>query len=199
MLSFTYKAAYPGSCSTSENNVMTYYAADKTPIAAALTRFLDDCHQSICDNQNRSVFLEDNTWTCLFLSDLIDLLPTAKVIVMLRDPRDVVASMMRQRWTPSSLEDVLTYYQDLVDVYLRQRSFISPDSILEVKLENLISSPLDTIEAMGSFIGLEASEEMRDFDLSAGHVGRYKQEFDVADTLLMNNRLAEYIDKFGYS
>jgi hypothetical protein len=199
MQSFTYNAAYPGSFRTSDHNEMAYYPADRTRISTALTRFLDDCHQSICDIQGASVFLEDNTWTSLFLSPLIELLPTAKVIVMLRDPRDVVASMMRQRWTPSSLEDIVTYYQDLVDVYLKQKSLINAESILEIKLENLISASVDTIETMGRFMGLEASEQMLDFDLSAGHVGRYKQEFDATTTQVVNDRLSEYIIKFGYS
>ena len=62
---------------------------------------------------NKFVYLDDNTWNHLNFSELNKIFPNAYLIHIFRDPRDVVLSLSKQRWSPNTLKDCIIFYRQI--------------------------------------------------------------------------------------
>jgi hypothetical protein len=132
---------------------------------------------------------------------LLKLFPNALFITMVRDPRDVIASLLTKNWGPTTSMEGLTWIEKrlidghnaLKEVPLKQK--------MTIALEDLaISRREDTYEKLMSFLSISDSPEMRKFfeeELTPANAtsGRWKQEisspeFDAAYALL-EKRLRE--------
>lgn len=85
------------------------------------------------------------------LETLLHLLPDARVVYMVRDPYDAMASAKGRAWIKDT-EDVRnfarSYKENLQKVKLRPKD-------IQVSYENLISSPYDMISALEHILGIE--------------------------------------------
>lgn len=128
---------------------------------------------------------------------LLKLFPNALFITMVRDPRDVIASLLTKNWGPTTPMEGLTWIEKrlidghnaLKEVPLKQK--------ITIALEDLaISKREDTYEKLMSFLSISDSPEMRKFfeeELTPKNAtsGRWKQEisspeFDLAYEKLVN-------------
>lgn len=195
---FSYSAAYPGSNPGIVDNSMYNYRPEKMAVKKAIGEFMDDCHRSICQSQQKQIFLEDNTWSILFADSLLDLTPTAKMLHIVRDPRDVVASMQKQKWTPSNLDQLLTYYGDIMDQWHTRSKNLSDSQVMTIRLEDLVSDTEAVLLAICSYTGLETEEKMLALDLSKSNTGRYLDQFTTSERQMMDSRLAPYLKHYNY-
>jgi len=104
---------------------------------------------------------------------LLDLFPQAKFIHICRNPYEVYLStkhMWRtglglshlQKPDPQALEEIiLSWYTELYSLYERDRGLVPPGSLCEVKYEELVSNPLDSLENIYSNLGLPGFEVFR--------------------------------------
>jgi hypothetical protein len=113
---------------------------------------------------------------------LLKLFPNALFITMVRDPRDVIASLLTKNWGPTTPMEGLTWIEKrltdghnaLKEVPLKQK--------ITIALEDLaISRREDTYEKLMSFLSISDSPEMRKFfeeELTPANAtsGRWKQE-----------------------
>jgi len=129
----------------------------------------------------------------LFAKDLLDLIPSGKVLHIIRDPRDVVASLLQQRWTPSTLEQIIPWYQNVMQTWEAQKAQLSSDHFLEIRLEHIIDDPSKTIESACDFVGLAFEQNMVDLDLSKANRGRYLTAFSKDEIDLLNKELEAWI------
>jgi len=156
----------------------------------------------------------------LFLPEIYKLFPNAKVLVMLRDPRDVLLSY-DERWgggkrktefimmAAAQVRHNLTYF-------IRRPGF-SREQIFVIKYEELTAEPSRVLHAACRFLNLEFEPEMLQFHRqyangrSAGQhhkllsapatterVGRYRECFSQLQIALVENFLAEEMNILGY-
>lgn len=105
------------------------------------------------------------------------LFPGAKIIVMRRDPRDVVWSCFRTNFALSAaamefttLESTARHYDALMT--LMERCFaVLPLSVHELRYDALVHDFDTTTKALCDFLGLEWSPEMRRFNRTAQRRG----------------------------
>jgi hypothetical protein len=118
-----------------------------------------------------STLILKNPEFCLVIDDLRGLLPEAKVIVTLRDPRDQVASELdtglrqidrgrrndaaRDRDIAALCRTLLAYYEPVLAAAAG-----APDRFLFVRFEDLLMRTTDTVDELRSFTGLA----LADFD-----------------------------------
>ena len=152
----------------------------------------------VLKKQSKNLFVEDNTWNILFASDLLQLISGSKLISVIRDPRDVVASLSTQKWMPTDKEKCAMIYKDIMSEWKKINKGLPKNLWMEIKLENLIDKPENTMRKVTDFIGLSWEEKMINFDLSKGNIGRWIHDFSNHEKEKINLLLQSEIEYLGY-
>lgn len=105
------------------------------------------------------------------------LFPHARILLMRRDPRDIVLSCYRINFSPSpaawafsNLEDAARHYAALMRLTELCRERL-PLAFHEVRYDRLVGDFEGEVRAMARFVGLEWTEAFRRFDKTARHRG----------------------------
>ena len=124
------------------------------------------------------IFVDKMPFNSLRLPLIARLFPDAKVIFAIRDPRDVVISCFRRRFSPTAfsyefldLGDCARFYAQsmaLVDLYRAKL----PLAIHEHSYEGMIADFDATLRATCDFIGMPFDPAMREFSAAAQGVDR---------------------------
>jgi tetratricopeptide (TPR) repeat protein len=117
----------------------------------------------------KPVFVDKMPLNAVFLPLIAKLFPSAKILLALRDPRDVVLSCFRRRFAMNAgmveftgLDTSAAYYvavMSLIEVYRQKLSL----DILETRHEKLIADFDGETRRLCDFLGLEFQDEMRAF------------------------------------
>lgn len=196
---FTYQSIWPGSESYKKNNI-TFFSSykEKEKLAIILNKFIENLIHHFLFVKKKSVFVEDNTWNILFAKELSELVPNFKLLHIIRDPRDVIASMKNQKWCPSELDQAIMFYKGIVDKWIHIKENLNKSSYLEIKFENLIHNPKESIERICNFSGINYSEYMLNIDLSRSNINRWEKDFSEEDKKMINIELNDYLKHLDY-
>lgn len=195
--------------------------ADVDTETAAIMR--DGYWQRVADfgiATNARMFIDMDPMKSLDLPLIGRLFGTARIIVMRRDPRDVVLSCFRQNFAASSLALEFTTLEraaQFYDAVMRlQRECLArlPNPVLELGYEKLIADFDGVTRQLCTFLDLPWSERLREFgatarrrDVSTASVGQVRQglfdgggqwrhfETEMAGVLPI---LATWVAEFGY-
>lgn len=196
---FKYQARWPGTRQGIVNNEMYFVKSQtKADLKTPLSQFLEKCFDSINKNQGKQVFVEDNTHSLLFASDLMDLTPHSKMIHMVRDPRDVIASLINQRWAPRNLEQCIQWYKQTMNRWICEREKISSDFYLEIRFEDLVNDIETTLNSICNEVKMDVVPNMVNFDLSANNIGRFRKQFNTREIETLNSQLRAHLKEFDY-
>lgn len=144
--------------------------------------------------------IECNARYPLDLPLIAKLFPYAKVIVIIRDPRDSVIDAFRSQ---TGGEDGAIYpLEDCATAYATIHSFAAlckerlPVNIMEVRLEDMAADTTETAQKIAAFLGTEAQSTITPTYLkkSIGAWRRYKEQMTAAGALL-----AEQVKDLNYS
>jgi hypothetical protein len=199
LVEFSYPASWVGSPSYAWRPKHWHSGPrPKEELAAIMGRFVNALAAGALEKFGKDVFVEDNTWNILFARQLRDFTPQAKILHIVRDPRDVVASLTKQRWAPSTAPETAAWLSQIMQRWFEMRKTLPEGSFLEVRLEDLVADPRGTLTKMCAFIGLEFEEAMLAQDLSRSHAGRWKTEISAQDARRIQPVLAPILDEYGY-
>jgi Tfp pilus assembly protein PilF len=118
-------------------------------------------------------FVDMNPFNGIKLPVIARLFPDARILIMRRDPRDVVLSCFRINFTPSpaafafsDLEEAARHYDALMRLIELCRDAL-PLACQEVRYDRLVADFEPTVRELAAFIGLEWTEAFRSFDRTA--------------------------------
>jgi hypothetical protein len=199
LVEFEYTGERLGTVSYSFNNKIQYAPNySKEQLKIIFQNFIHSFIQDILTHNHKDCFIEDNTWNILFSADLLDLIPNAKIISVIRDPRDVVASLSKQKWMPSNKVQSSKIYNDLIVEWIEIRRNLDKQFWIEVRLEDVVLEPESQIRKICDFIELPWEDNLLEIDLSKSNSGRWKKDFSVEEQRLVIPLLAGHIKSFGY-
>lgn len=155
------------------------------------------------------------------LRTIVTLFPTARIVNLVRDGRDVAASLSRRRTpdgTPwSSLGDAADLWLRCVASAEEFATTAPPDTFLDLPYERLVADDVRVAEEVLDFLGIRMSPAVRDFCASqreqrtpvsqptsdldeAGESGRTTgwRSLPRPDRLLLLDRLAPVLVRRGY-
>jgi len=89
--------------------------------------------------------------------------PDAKVVHIVRDGRDTAVSFLKARMGPKTYYAAAKYWVNYLDVMDQVRSSCPLDNFIEVRYENLLQDPEQTLEAICTFLGVPFSARMLRF------------------------------------
>lgn len=147
--------------------------------------------------------------------------PQAKIIVALRDPRDVVLSCFMQSFAPNDamvhfnqINRAADLYVAIMENYLVQRDFLGLD-MFDYRYEDLVAEPAKAAGSVLDFLGLPWQDSVLDFHsrkrdrlvmtpsyqdvreaVYSRAVARWRNYQDQLSPVL--DRLAPFVKAFGY-
>ncbi len=118
-------------------------------------------------------FVDMNPLNGIKLPIIARLFPDARILVMRRDPRDVVLSCFRINFTPSpaawcfsDVEEAARHYDALMRLTEQARAVL-PLAFHEVRYDRLVTDFSGTVRAMAEFVGLPWTNDFLRFDRTA--------------------------------
>jgi hypothetical protein len=177
-----------------------YHAGPRTreELAPILGGFIDRVIGRFLTGQGRQFFVEDNTWNILLAQELVELVPQARILHVYRDPRDVVASFMQQRWSPGDVRQASLWYESMMRHWFRVRAGLPPVSWYEFSLESLVSDPERVITAICDFAGIPYDPVLLTTDLSRSHSGRWRRDLTPEQQKVAEEILGGVLTELGY-
>ncbi len=199
LIEFKYHSRWPGTAHGIENNQM-YFSKNMSQkdLISPLSIFLNSCFSSICASGNKDFLVEDNTHNILFAKSINEIIPGGKLAHIIRDPRDVIASLMTQRWAPKDLEACTTWYLEVIHKWFEQRSLIPDSFYTEIRFEDLVNKTSNTLEAFAAWSGIDTQKSMLEVDLSKSNIGRHKSQFTRREKSNLDSRLASILEEYSY-
>ena len=158
----------------------------RNPIQQA-RKFMESFISLQKDHKRENYWVETTPMNISYSHRLIKLFPKAKFIVIRRDPRDVIASLLTKDWGPSTpLEGI-----EWIEARLRSDNdalrAIAPNQVLVIHLEDLVTnSPEETYLKVLDFLQLQDEPAMRKFHTTKmtaenASSGRWRDEIDTPE------------------
>lgn len=183
-----------------ENKISNAFitTSDRKRLQRYFSDFLNELYDAVLCKHHKKIYLDDNTYNILFAEEIFKILPNTHLIHIVRDPRDVVASLAKQRWAPSDIETAIHFYTATMDQCIKNTKDLSEDQLTVIKLEELCHKPSSVLSNLCSKINIEVTEEMLAIKLNKANSGRWVQEIPKNMHEKVNSELAYYINQFGY-
>lgn len=114
---------------------------------------------------NDDIFVEKTPEHVFYMHYIHQFFPQAKFLHMLRDARDVVASLLDasrswgKRWAPDTACKAAQYWCTYVQAWRKHVNMLPASLVYEIRYENLCDYPIDTLQAVNDFLGLKWHQE----------------------------------------
>lgn len=113
------------------------------------------------------IFVEKTPQHLAYLEEIIKLFPESKIVHIIRDPRDVVVSMLAasKSWGSEiadwkSATNAARRWVSLIRRIETSRTSVPESQFFELKYEDLLARTTETIQNLSNFLGLEWNEDL---------------------------------------
>ena len=169
--------------------------ADAAGVAEHLGGFWSAVAADSLAHAGRGFFLDKQTWSVLWFDAILELLPSARLVHIVRDPRDVAASTASMRWGPSDPALAARWTASVLDRWAEVRKTVSAERVLEVRLEDVAAEPEAELRRVCAFYGLGWHDAVLAFDWSHTRSGRWRTAPGAAE---IGRQLAGWAEAYGY-
>lgn len=131
--------------------------------------------------QPDEIFVDKTPSHALFLPEILELLPRSRIIHILRDPRDVVASMLAasrspwgEWWAPRNAKAAIKAWLMHVRAVRHVAKDLSAEQFYELRYEELHGSTQEVLRSLYDFLSLEWGHEQirRSIEQNSAEEGR---------------------------
>jgi hypothetical protein len=184
--------------------------------------FLEIVMGSIAENQHVDRWAESTPMHILYLPEIKRTLPTALVIHIIRDGRDAALSYSKTGWSHAlpwvkhkSLLMSCLYWEWMIRKGRSYRQLIGPN-YMEVRFEELINNPEETLARIGGFIDHDL-DYSHIFEVGIGSVkkpntsfkegsredtfnpvGRWKKSLSRDEVAMVERLIGPFLEELGY-
>jgi sulfotransferase family protein len=143
--------------------------------------------------------------------DLIrDVYPDARVIHIIRDGRDAARSLAAQDFGPAQIAGAAQEWREVIEA--ARTAGIPEDRYLEVRYEDLLTSPETVVGTVYEWLGLPATDEIvahsvaesrakanvDRFEVSGVASGKWEETFTAEDQVAFEEEAGELLAELGY-
>jgi len=155
----------------------------------AARRFMRDFISSQNDHAGQKYWVETTPLNIAQARRILKLFPDALFINMVRDPRDVIASLLTKNWGPTTPLEGLEWIEKRLRDAHEALAHIPANQKITIALEDLaINNRLQSYQALLKFLNLGDDAGMKEFfethlSAEAAMSGRWKQEIATPEFL----------------
>lgn len=164
-----------------------------------LREFYINIIQCITKSNNFKCFVDDTPQSFVSFDKLLFILPNSKLIHIYRDPRDVVASLIKAKWAPSNVFKAIEFYKSSIDLWFIVKRKVPKNKIIEIKFEDLIYNSEYTLKNISKYLNIKWDNNLLNVNLNLHNIGRWKNDFDNNIHSEINILLEPYLNNFGYN
>lgn len=132
-----------------------------------LKNYAADLFQTIAgDLKPNQFYLDKTSSNALIIKEVKKLFPNSKIIHVIRDPRDVIASLhdARKTWAsyhddPDSTAFYIKLWKQSVDNAKEVKNASSPGKFIEIRYENLLKNTQQELKKVLTFLNIEISDK----------------------------------------
>ncbi len=148
---------------------------------------------------NVEFFVEKTPHNSLNLRFICEIFPDMSFIHIVRDPRAIALSLLQQIWGPNNIEDSIRWVSNYFEAWKINHEIARQYGIRmkEVKIENLVSNPLDYSDEIQDFVGISRNENIF-FDASPESINGWIEKLDAENLSTLNNNLEDLVLGMGY-
>jgi hypothetical protein len=158
----------------------------KSPVKQA-RKFMVSFMGAQKDHKGEKYWAETTPMNISYSHRLVKLFPEAKFIVIRRDPRDVIASLLTKDWGPNSPLEGVEWIESRLRADHDALKSVPRNQILFINLEDLVTnSPQESYNQILNFLQLQDEPAMRTFHASNmtaenASSGRWRKEIDTPE------------------
>jgi hypothetical protein len=155
----------------------------------AARRFMRDFISSQNDHAGQKYWVETTPLNIAQARRILKLFPDALFINMVRDPRDVIASLLTKNWGPTTPLEGLEWIEKRLRDAHEALAYIPANQKITIALEDLaINNRLQSYQSLLKFLNLGDDAGMKEFfethlSAEAAMSGRWKQEIATPEFL----------------
>jgi hypothetical protein len=153
---------------------------------------------SIAKGQQANFFIDDNTWNILYMDGIRELLPGSRLVHIVRDPRDVIASFTQQTWAPSDPVEAGQFYRSIMLRWNHVAETLPAESFRMLRLEDLVAQPEPILRELCSFWDLEWDNQLLTLELNQAHTGRWKKDLPTSTHNQIHELIHPFLTQFDY-
>lgn len=198
LTAYHFKGVWPGAVGLGKRKIRGVTFPNTEIATASVKRFLETTYQSALEANEADCFIDDNTYNIFFAPELLTILPRGHLVHLVRDPRDIAASLSQQRWAPREL----AHCADLVDASLfrgaKASKTLDIDRFTEVRLEDLLGKSSSEMKRLCARLEIDlhpASPTL--LSTERANVGRWKA-LSAAERAFLSDRLSHWVEVYGY-
>lgn len=157
--------------------------------------FLNYVWQLDCDVPWHELsYIGDNTPNYVFDAPIVDrLLPNARYIHVVRDPRDVVCSILKMKFGANDPVIAALDWHSWIGAWLMAERVIPAERRMELRYEDLCADPLAQLSRISSFLGGTPDEAARALEEHVDSKADRGRDFEKVAQLKHHTRLKEPI------
>lgn len=198
LTTFSYQGYWVG-MHAFESSQISFSDRAREDVRKACARFLEAVAADVCAAQSAKAHLEKNTWSILCWDRTLEVLPQARLVHIVRDPRDVVSSYSGQSWVPSDPVHAARILASIMGRWAEIKSLVPASSYHEVRLEDLTADPEREFRKICEFWELEWSPVLLNTRLSPASFGRWRSDLSADHAGAASQILAPVIQEYGYA
>jgi hypothetical protein len=169
----------------------------------AARRFMSSFISKQFDSADEIYWVETTPMNIPEANKLQELFPNARFINMVRDPRDVIASLLTKKWGPTTPLEGLDWIESRLIAGHEALSVIKPDKKTTIALEDLaINAREKTYKGLLDFLKISDEPAMQKFFVEsmtpdAATSGRWKAEIDSPEFSAGYEQMRARLEKSG--
>lgn len=149
------------------------YADGKETYYDGVRSFAETIYGSVLEKHGKRLFLDKTPRYTMIVDELYELFPKAKYILLLRNPLAILKSELHT-YVKGDWPMLAQFAPDLLDapgriVEARRRL---GEAAIEVRYEDLVTSPESTVRSLCEFLGIEFDKKMLDYSDTPAPKGR---------------------------
>lgn len=163
-----------------------------------LGAFVDDLLSYPLRGSSQSAWCDDTPINITQAHRIAQMLDSARLLHLYRDPRDVVASYADpdQPWAPNDPEIAAVWIREIMEHWFERREYIPDHQYLEVKYEDFVDDQEACCREICNFIGFEYDSDMEDVTLTSKSVGRYQSDLSADVLSALEDTVAPILDEY---
>ena len=149
------------------------YADGEETYYEGVRSFAETIYGSVLQKHGKRLFLDKTPRYTMIVDELYELFPKAKYILLLRNPLAILKSELHT-YVKGDWPVLAQFAPDLLDAPRRlvaARNNLG-DAVLEVRYEDLVTAPEETVRSLCDFLGIDFGEGMLDYSNTPAPKGR---------------------------